>query len=211
MNMNGKILHIFSAIVLFGAIMCWADSDISTEKQYLQTGGNQRDILSNVPPESLCHMNEWIVFSCPVKKNKIISVCASNDLTPKSGYMQYRFGTYNQQPDMIYPLRLVQPHDYFEYFTKSEGNDGIEALGFHVKAYKYSVYIHSSDSVHGYDGGGVIVRHYGKRISVMRCLNDRYYVSPASSVGPSKYISYFYLIQLQLPAPKKNNIDFIYE
>ena len=124
--------------------------------------------------------------------------------------MQYRFGTYNQQPDMIYPLQLVQPHDYFEYFAKSEGNDSSLALGFHIKTYEYSVYAHSSDSIHGYNGGGVIVRHYGKRISVMRCLNDRYYVSPDSSVGSSKYISYFYLIQLQLPAPKKN-IDFIYE
>lgn len=39
-----------------------------------------------------CTSNERTLFSCATKKNKIVSICASKDLSPNSGYMQYRFG-----------------------------------------------------------------------------------------------------------------------
>jgi hypothetical protein len=42
---------------------------------------------------SLCTKDERIIFSCPVKRPaKIVSVCASKDLTSDRGYLQYRFG-----------------------------------------------------------------------------------------------------------------------
>src|SRR2546430_11442242 len=41
-------------------------------------------------PNTLCMMNERIIFSCPVKRPaKIVSVCASEDLTNERGYLQY--------------------------------------------------------------------------------------------------------------------------
>jgi len=39
-----------------------------------------------------CTSNELTLFSCTLKKHKTVSVCASKDLSPNSGYMQYRFG-----------------------------------------------------------------------------------------------------------------------
>ena len=39
-----------------------------------------------------CTNNEIVLFSCALKKHKTISICASKDLSPNSGYMQYRFG-----------------------------------------------------------------------------------------------------------------------
>src|SRR5258706_2400818 len=42
---------------------------------------------------SLCAKDERLIFSCPVKRAaKIVSVCASKDLTNDHGYLQYRFG-----------------------------------------------------------------------------------------------------------------------
>src|SRR4051794_2514507 len=42
---------------------------------------------------SLCAKDERIIFSCPIKRPaKIVSVCASRDLTSDRGYLQYRFG-----------------------------------------------------------------------------------------------------------------------
>ena len=210
MKMSRNIQRKLAVLGLLGSVVCWAGSDAGSEQQYWLKGGNQRDVVLNVPPESLCHKDEWIVFSCSVKKDKIVSVCASSDLTPTTGYMQYRFGSYNQKPDMIYPSRLVQPHNYFVFYMKSEGNSGSLALGFHVHAYQYSVYAHGTDAIHGYNGGGVIVRHNGKRVSVMRCLGDNYYVPTSSNNGPSKYIGDFILDDLGLPAPKAG-IDFIYK
>src|SRR2546430_9257893 len=40
-----------------------------------------------------CAKDERIIFSCPVKRPaKIVSICASKNLTSEQGYLQYRFG-----------------------------------------------------------------------------------------------------------------------
>src|SRR5438128_10829064 len=42
---------------------------------------------------SLCAKDERIIFSCITKRAaKIVSLCASKDLTNDRGYLQYRFG-----------------------------------------------------------------------------------------------------------------------
>lgn len=41
--------------------------------------------------ESLCNAQEQVIFSCSLGK-KTVSVCASNDFSANSGYLQYRFG-----------------------------------------------------------------------------------------------------------------------
>ncbi|MBK6958114.1 MAG: hypothetical protein IPH22_06735 [Nitrosomonas sp.] len=41
--------------------------------------------------ESLCNAQEQVIFSCSLGK-KMVSVCASNDFSASSGYLQYRFG-----------------------------------------------------------------------------------------------------------------------
>lgn len=41
--------------------------------------------------ESLCDAQEQVIFSCSLGK-KTVSVCASNDFSANSGYLQYRFG-----------------------------------------------------------------------------------------------------------------------
>lgn len=44
-------------------------------------------------PVSLCAADETIIFNCATKPaGKIVSLCASKDLTKDKGYLQYRFG-----------------------------------------------------------------------------------------------------------------------
>lgn len=44
--------------------------------------------------KSLCTTSEIIVFNCVLARNeKMVSLCASKQLTDKVGYLQYRFGT----------------------------------------------------------------------------------------------------------------------
>jgi hypothetical protein len=45
--------------------------------------------------KSLCSKNEQIVFSCSLGK-KTLSVCASSNISPTSGYLQYRLGKKNK-------------------------------------------------------------------------------------------------------------------
>ena len=48
---------------------------------------------SALQPNTLCSRDERVIFSCPIKRPaKIVSVCASKDLTSEHGYLQYRFG-----------------------------------------------------------------------------------------------------------------------
>jgi len=43
--------------------------------------------------QSQCSQDEQVLFSCTLKKTqKVISLCASKDLSANSGYLQYRFG-----------------------------------------------------------------------------------------------------------------------
>src|SRR5882762_6235267 len=52
-----------------------------------------KPITRALQPNSLCAKDERIIFSCPVKRPaKMVSVCASKDLTSHRGYLQYRFG-----------------------------------------------------------------------------------------------------------------------
>src|SRR5713101_6833009 len=72
-------------LVLTVAVICFAASGASYSPASSKPGTLQ--------PNSLCATNERIIFSCLVKRPaKIVSVCASKDLTSESGYLQYRFG-----------------------------------------------------------------------------------------------------------------------
>ena len=57
--------------------------------------------LSANATESHCSELEQTVFSCSVGK-KIVSVCASKDISPTGGYLQYRFGK-KDAPELIFP------------------------------------------------------------------------------------------------------------
>lgn len=51
--------------------------------------------------ESHCQGEEQVIFSCSLGE-KTVSVCASNDFSASSGYLQYRFGPLGM-PELTFP------------------------------------------------------------------------------------------------------------
>jgi hypothetical protein len=70
------------------------------------------------PAESLCTSGETVIFSCSTAKGKVISLCASADLSKTTGWLQYRFGT-PKKIELEYPEtkeRSAQSFKYVHYF-----------------------------------------------------------------------------------------------
>lgn len=119
--------------------------------------------------EGHCKATEQVVFSCSVGK-KTVSVCASSDLSPNQGYVQYRFGpigapelTYPEAPESfrlksdagIFTTRYIRggwirfsngPYSYLVFSEKGEPEDG-----------------------NGWINEGVVVLNNGKRVAKLVC------------------------------------------
>src|SRR6266851_2325141 len=66
-------------------------------------------------PNTLCAKDERIIFSCPVKRPaKIVSICASKDLTSEHGYLQYRFGLPGKI-ELEFPKERTGTQEKFHY------------------------------------------------------------------------------------------------
>src|SRR5712671_7874378 len=69
----------------------------------------------SLQPNSLCAKDERIIFSCPVKRPaKIVSLCASKDLTSERGYLQYRFGL-PEKIELEFPKSRTGTQPQFQY------------------------------------------------------------------------------------------------
>ena len=82
--------HCFCLIVMIACVALYPASDIYANNV-------QRTNLS------LCNTNEKIIFNCMIKNSaNNLSVCASQNLSKDSGYIQYRFGR-NGAIELEYP------------------------------------------------------------------------------------------------------------
>jgi hypothetical protein len=57
---------------------------------------------------TLCALGEDVYFSCPLFGGKVVSVCASGNNDPKSGYVQYRYGLVDNI-ELTYPIKKSPP------------------------------------------------------------------------------------------------------
>lgn len=51
-----------------------------------------------------CKADERVVFSCTFKHGKTASLCASADLSPTIGTLQYRYGVIDKPPELTFPM-----------------------------------------------------------------------------------------------------------
>lgn len=84
-----------------------------------------------------CTSNERTLFSCATKKNKIVSICASKDLSPNSGYMQYRFGK-DGKVEMEVPQAAKGLPD-FSLTASKDGHAEYNDISFFKGAFVYSL------------------------------------------------------------------------
>lgn len=74
----------------------------------------------------LCNADEQVIFGCNSsddRSDKVISLCASTDVSASGGYMQYRFGSRNNI-ELTYPESLEPPSGYFWHSTNTYAGGG---------------------------------------------------------------------------------------
>ena len=124
-----------------------------------------------------CAANEDVIFACTTGQ-KVVSVCASKDLDPKSGYMQYRFGQIGKI-ELAYPASLVNPSNKFQLERhtpmQEDGSRGaLWELRFSIGNITYELgTFANSKSVES----NLIVSQAGKTLADLKC-NPKSVVSP---------------------------------
>ncbi|WP_156432240.1 hypothetical protein [Burkholderia latens] len=113
---------------------------------------------------TLCQPHEEIYFSCPVG-GKIVSLCASGNISPNNGYVQYRFGAVNRI-ELQFPGKPYPPNGYFEISDVYFGNLDYVHVKFKSGIYNYVIY-------QG-DRSGVYVKKNGILVSNRVCENGVY-------------------------------------
>ena len=89
---------------------------------------------------TLCAKNERVIFSCPIRKSaKIVSVCASRDLTSEKGYLQYRFGLPGKI-ELEFPKERTGTQQKFEYNHSFRALVDLTEINFSVDGVNYSVF-----------------------------------------------------------------------
>ena len=111
------------------------------------------------PLTSHCRPDEWSVFSCRIEDSeKVVSVCASEDLTREQGYLHYRFGRIGAV-ELTFPEDRQNTQEQFlwqtigysgGWDTRIQFSNGGYAYQLYDQAYKVSI---SEKELHG----GIII------------------------------------------------------
>lgn len=126
----------------------------------------------------LCTAEEQVVFACELKNKKIVSICASKQLSATAGYVQYRYGT-SKAIELEYPSKRELPRGNFFLSTAMYSGGGASSIRFEIGEYEYFVFDRAirtnfkpgqpNDTVFE---AGVATRQKGKTASIRRCTND---------------------------------------
>ena len=126
-----------------------------------------------------CTANERIVFSCATDV-KVVSVCASGDLTQSGGSLSYRFGPLGR-PEISYPSSGA-PRDVVKAGRWVFAGGGGAWLAFHRSPYRYIVYSAIGRGWH--ERAGLAVEKDGRLLTNLRCRG-----MPISELGPDFFSS----------------------
>lgn len=117
--------------------------------------------------ESHCRAQERIIFSCSLGK-KTVSVCASDDLSTTSGYLQYRFGP-KDTLELAFPdvTQATPAASYVQARTLMFAGGGGGYLRFINGAHHYIVYTAIGKGWGAKDG--VAVEKNGQFVTNLEC------------------------------------------
>ena len=88
---------------------------------------------------TLCAKDERIIFSCPIRRPaKIVSLCASKDLTSERGYLQYRFGVPGKI-DLEFPQDRTGTQQKFQYTHYFRAQFDLTEISFTINSYQYQI------------------------------------------------------------------------
>ena len=114
----------------------------------------------------LCEKEEQVVFACQLKKQKVVSLCASAKLDQRAGYLQYRFGVPGKPPELEYPALRSHPRGQFVRGYYLWASAGMHWIGFDNGGYHYAI---GSAGGRGIDQSGVWVVQQDKLLRHLPC------------------------------------------
>lgn len=96
--------------------------------------------LLALQPNTLCTKQERVIFACRLRRPaKIVSICASKDLTSETGYLQYRFGL-PRKIELEFPKDRQGTQQKFEYTHYFRARFELNDINFSVDGVDYSVF-----------------------------------------------------------------------
>jgi hypothetical protein len=132
-----------------------------------------------------CKAAETVVFSCSTG-SRILSICASSNLSKNAGYLQYRYGPPGK-PELVFPEMLRHPAGLFTPGTLMFSGGGGAYLKFSKPPFAYTVF--SAIGNWGARGKatvqGVAVQKDGAEFANIPCKTDGNYV--AGELGPDYF------------------------
>ena len=132
------LIVMLTIVVLAGCLV--ANDAGKSQAAHIASGSFQIGDPGQLQPNTLCARDERIIFSCPVKRPaKIVSVCASKDLTSDRGYLQYRFGLPGKI-ELEYPKDRTGTQQKFQYTHYFRAQFDMTEIGFTIDGYEYSVF-----------------------------------------------------------------------
>jgi hypothetical protein len=115
---------------------------------------NSASAPPGLPANTLCAPNERIIFSCPIRKSaKLVSLCASKDLTSNRGYLQYRFGAPGKI-ELEYPKDRTGTQAKFQYSHYFRARVDLTEITFSIEGIEYKI----SDDYNGEEKPAVTFR-----------------------------------------------------
>jgi len=104
------------------------------------TSAAQRQTALPFQPNTLCAKDERVIFACALRRPaKIVSVCASKNLTRETGYLQYRFGL-PAKIELEYPKERTGTQQKFEYTHYFRAQFDLTEINFTIDGVNYSVF-----------------------------------------------------------------------
>jgi hypothetical protein len=96
--------------------------------------------LPALQPNTLCAKDERVIFACRLKRPaKILSICASKNLTSETGYLQYRFGLPGKI-ELEFPKSRTGTQEKFDYMHYFRAQFDLTEINFTVEGVNYSVF-----------------------------------------------------------------------
>jgi hypothetical protein len=130
------------------------------------------------PTTSHCSATEQTLFTCSTG-SKIVSVCATAELSPGAGSVQYRFGPV-AAPELAYPRAGTDWRKLTRGGVLTFAGGGGAYLAFTNAPFRYVVYTAIG---RGWgEKAGVVVEKHGKRVVNLRCVGKE-----TSEIGPDLF------------------------
>ncbi len=133
------IITSFITIVLLAGYFI-ANEPSKSQAARIVAGSINAGVPGQLQPNTLCVKDERVIFSCPVKRPaKIVSVCASKDLTGDRGYLQYRFGLPGKI-ELEFPKDRTGTQEKFHYTHYFRAQFDLTEINFTIDDYEYQVF-----------------------------------------------------------------------